>query len=166
MSIKIGDDLIRLRPFSVLDLDFLSKVYFSTREEELQQVSDWTNEMKLSFLTQQFEAQHEYYQKNYLGGQFFVVERGIEKIGRLYYKEGFEGTIRIIDIALLPKFQKKGFGTNILNGIFKRAKEIKQNVTIHVESFNPAMKLYNKLGFEKISETNGVYHLLEWNYNN
>lgn len=163
---EIIDNSIKLRPFSKIDLEFLKRVYFSTREEELQQVSNWTNEMKLSFLTQQFEAQHEYYLKNYVGAQFFVLERGKEKIGRLYINEGFENSIRIIDIALLPKFQKKGFGTKILKRIFERAKEIQQNVTIHVESFNPAMKLYQKLGFKKISETNGVYHLLEWNYKN
>ncbi|MCP9754774.1 N-acetyltransferase [Lacihabitans sp. CCS-44] len=166
MSIEIEDDLIRLRLFSASDIDFLKEVYFSTREKELQQVNDWTNEMKVSFLTHQFEAQHEYYLKNYVGAEFFVIEKASEKIGRLYYNEGFDSTIRIIDIALLPKFQKKGFGTIILKGIFERAKEIQQNVTIHVESFNPAMKLYQKLGFKKISETNGVYHLLEWNYKN
>lgn len=166
MAIRIRDSSIKLRPFSEKDLAFLKGVYFSAREEELQQVGDWTNEMKVSFLTQQFEAQHEYYLKNYVGAEFFVIEKGSEKIGRLYYNEGFDGTIRIIDIALLPKSQKKGFGTIILKGIFERAKEIQQNVTIHVESFNPAMKLYQKLGFKKISETNGVYHLLEWNYKN
>nr|WP_278012004.1 hypothetical protein [Flavobacterium gyeonganense] len=37
-----------------------------------------------------------------------------------------------------------------------------RNVSIHVESFNPAMNLYKRLGFKKISETNGVYHLMEW----
>jgi ribosomal protein S18 acetylase RimI-like enzyme len=166
MAIVTKDNSIKLRLFLGKDLAFLKEVYFSTREEELQQVSDWTDEMKASFLTQQFEAQHEYYQKNYVGAEFFVIEKGKEKIGRLYYMEGFEGAIRIIDIALLPKFQKKGFGTIILKGIFERAKEIQQNVTIHVESFNPAMKLYRKMGFKKISETNGVYHLLEWNYKN
>ena len=54
----------------------------------------------------------------------------------------------------------------ILKSILDRAKTIEKNVTIHVESFNPAMNLYHKLGFKKISETNGVYHLLEWNYKN
>jgi ribosomal protein S18 acetylase RimI-like enzyme len=35
-----------------------------------------------------------------------------------------------------------------------------------VEAFNPAKHLYERLGFEKISETNGVYHLMQWNYKN
>jgi GNAT superfamily N-acetyltransferase len=166
MTFSFKNSDLKLRLFSERDIPFLKSVYFSTREEELKQVSAWTNEIKNTFLTQQFEAQHEYYQKNYVGAKFYVIEFEKESIGRLYYVEDFEGTIRIIDIAILPKFQKKGLGTIILNAIFERANTIKQPVTIHVESFNPAMELYKRIGFKKISETNGIYHLLQWNYKN
>ncbi len=166
MSLRFEDKSISLRLFSEKDIPFLKKVYFSTREEELKQVIDWTPEMKNTFLTHQFNAQHEYYQKNYVKANFFVIEKKHEPVGRLYYAESYDSTIRIIDIAILPKFQRKGLGTSILNGFFERAKAIEQPITIHVESFNPAMKLYMRLGFKKISETNGVYHLLQWNYKN
>jgi GNAT superfamily N-acetyltransferase len=164
LSLKNKD--LRLRFFSERDIPFLKKIYFSTREEELKQVSHWTESMKEEFLTHQFTAQHEYYQKNYIGANFLVIEKDKEIIGRLYYKEGFEGSVRIIDIALLPKFQNQGLGTSILKDIIEYAKVIEQPITIHVESFNPAMELYKRLGFQKVSETNGVYHLLQWNYKN
>lgn len=166
MNLKFKNNDLKLRLFSETDIPFLKKVYFSSREEELKQASDWSAEMKISFLTQQFEAQHEYYQKNYIGAVFFVIEYQKKEVGRLYYHEDFHGGIRIIDIALLPNFQKKGIGTEVLKGIFERANTIEKNVTIHVESFNPAMNLYKRLGFQKISETNGVYHLLQWNFKN
>ena len=164
MSLEFPDKNIRLRPFIENDIPFLKKVYFSTREKEVNQLIHWTVEMKTAFLTQQFNAQHTYYQQNYTDAKFWVIEKKQEPIGRLYYVESHEGSIRIIDIAIIPEFQKKGLGTTILNGIFERAKDIKQPITIHVESFNPAMNLYKRLGFQKISETNGVYHLLQWNY--
>lgn len=164
LSLKNKD--LRLRFFSERDIPFLKKIYFSTREEELKQVNHWTESMKEVFLTHQFDAQHEYYQKNYVDANFLVIEKDKEIIGRLYYKEGFEGTIRIIDIAILPKFQNQGLGTSILKDVIEHAKVIEQPITIHVETFNPAMKLYKRLGFQKISETNGVYHLLQWNYKN
>jgi GNAT superfamily N-acetyltransferase len=166
MNINFKNSDVSLRLFSERDIPFLKKVYFSTREEELKQVEDWTDEMKTIFLTQQFNAQHEYYQKNYIGANFLVIEHHEKDVGRLYFHEDFQGGIRIIDIALLPNFQKKGIGTEVLKGIFERAKVIEKAVTIHVESFNPAMQLYQRLGFQKISETNGVYHLLQWNYKN
>ncbi|MDZ7896454.1 MAG: GNAT family N-acetyltransferase [Arcicella sp.] len=166
MKIKFKNTNLKLRLFSEEDIPFLKKVYFSSREEELKQVKEWTDDVKNAFLTQQFNAQHDYYQKNYIGAEFFVIEYGNNTIGRLYYDEGFDGGIRIIDIAILPAYQKKGIGTDILEGVFERAKAIEQHITIHVESFNPAMNLYKRLGFQKISETNGVYHLLQWNYKN
>jgi ribosomal protein S18 acetylase RimI-like enzyme len=166
MKIILKNNDIKLRLFSERDIPFLKKVYFSTREEELKQAADWTADMKNIFLNQQFNAQHEYYQKNYVGADFYVIENDKKGAGRLYYHEDFQDGIRIIDIALLPEFQKKGIGSEVLKGIFERAKTLERNVTIHVESFNPAMNLYKRLGFQKISETNGVYHLLQWNYKN
>ena len=166
MMLNVIKDSLRLRTFSEKDIDFLKKVYFSTRDEEMNQVVFWTTDIKKAFLTQQFDAQHDYYQKNYVGAKFWVIENENKSIGRLYYDDNFEGNIRIIDISLLPEYQKKGFGTSLLKSILERGKAVEKNVTIHVESFNPAMALYKKLGFQKISETNGVYHLLEWNYKN
>ena len=37
-----------------------------------------------------------------------------------------------------------------------------KTVTIHVEYNNPALQLYQRLGFQKIGEFNSVYYLLEW----
>jgi predicted GNAT family acetyltransferase len=34
-------------------------------------------------------------------------------------------------------------------------------VSIYVEHFNPAKRLYHRLGFIEIGE-NGVYHLMRW----
>jgi hypothetical protein len=41
----------------------------------------------------------------------------------------------------------------------RRASQI--SVTIHVEMFNPALALYERLGFRKLREF-GVYHFMEW----
>jgi ribosomal protein S18 acetylase RimI-like enzyme len=36
-----------------------------------------------------------------------------------------------------------------------------RSVSIHVESYNPALRLYDRLGFREI-DTNGIYKLMEW----
>ena len=163
MILKLSNKSLNLRPIQVEDLVVLNEIYGSTREEELKQVQDWSNEQKQSFLAQQFMAQHTYYQKNYVGGEFYLIKKNKDDIGRLYIHENYqENGVRIIDIALLPKWQKQGIGKSILEDILQKAKEIDRPVTIHVESFNPAKHLYERLGFKKISETNGVYHLMEW----
>ena len=163
MTIEITNKMIRLRPIQDEDHSFLCKVYGSTREKELQQVEYWSEEQKQMFINQQFAAQHEYYQKNYVGGDFYVIEFNKESIGRLYFHQNFQASgIRIIDIAILPKWQNQGIGSSLLQDILITAENKEKAVSIHVESFNPAKKMYEKLGFKKISETNGVYHLMEW----
>lgn len=163
MTIEITNRLISLRPITDEDVSFLCKVYGSTREKELRQVEYWTEVQKQEFINQQFAAQHEYYQKNYIGGDFYVIEFKKEDIGRLYIHGNFQNAgIRIIDIAILPNWQNQAIGSSLLKDILLIAENTNRHVSIHVESFNPAKKLYEKLGFKKISETNGVYHLMEW----
>lgn len=154
---------VNLRAIQESDLAVLCKIYGSTRTEELEKGTNWSEEQKNIFIEQQFFAQHEYYQKNYLGAKFYIIENENTTIGRLYIDFFFENKgIRIIDITLLPDWRNKNIGSSILEEILKKAAKANRNVTIHVESFNPAMNLYKKLGFTKISETNGVYHLMEW----
>lgn len=154
---------IRLRDIQDSDLTVLCKIYGSTRTEELEKGTNWNDEQKNIFIEHQFLAQHEYYQKNYIGAKFYIIEKENVIIGRLYIDFFFEKKgIRIIDITLLPDWRDKNIGSSILKEILEKAAKENLKVTIHVESFNPAMNLYKKLGFTKISETNGIYHLMEW----
>ncbi|MFH6992850.1 GNAT family N-acetyltransferase [Flavobacterium sp. FlaQc-48] len=157
---------IRLRDIQDSDLTVLCKIYGSTRTEELEKGTNWNDEQKNIFIEHQFLAQHEYYQKNYIGAKFYIIEKENVIIGRLYIDFFFEKKgVRIIDITLLPDWRDKNIGSSILKEILEKAAKENLKVTIHVESFNPAMNLYKKLGFTKISETNGIYHLMEWSPN-
>ncbi|SHL69821.1 GNAT family N-acetyltransferase [Flavobacterium chilense] len=164
MDLEVKD--ISLRDIQDSDLAVLCKIYGSTRTEELEKGTNWSDEQKNIFIEHQFSAQHEYYQKNYIGAKFYIIEKDNVTIGRLYIDFFFEKKgIRIIDITLLPDWRDKNIGSSILKEILEKAAKEKLKVTIHVESFNPAMNLYKKLGFIKISETNGIYHLMEWSPN-
>lgn len=163
MILSLSDTNLSLIESRAEDYGTLAEIYKSTRQKELDQVNYWTEKQKTSFLDLQFALQHTYYKKNYDGAAFYIIKSKSSSIGRLYIHPNFEHkSIRIIDIAILPKWQNKGFGTGILMDIQKVAEAKRMPVTIHVESFNPAMNLYKRLGFKKISETNGVYFLFEW----
>jgi RimJ/RimL family protein N-acetyltransferase len=163
MVLKLSDPLLHLRTITANDEENLYQIYASTRTEELAQLSNWTSSQKEAFLRSQFAAQHSYYQNNYKGAHFWAIEYKHQIVGRLYLHTHYEEpSMRIIDITLLPAWRNKGIGTQILLALQEFAEDMDRSVTIHVESFNPAMKLYKKLGFELVSQTNGVYHLLEW----
>jgi ribosomal protein S18 acetylase RimI-like enzyme len=150
---------LTLRPITSDDLAILYQIYASTRAEELAQ-TDWTGEQKTAFLQQQFMAQHQYYQANYSGAQFQIIEETGQPIGR-WYVDQWEDQIRIIDIALLPDQRGRGIGTQLIDRILTEGRALNLPVTIHVERFNPALHLYERLGF-RVAEDKGVYLLLKW----
>ena len=65
-----------------------------------------------------------------------------------------------MDIALLPKYRGKGVGSEILNQLIKESNNSNKKLNIHVEYNNPALKLYERLGFKKTDDT-GVYFFME-----
>lgn len=142
------------------ELPFLQELYISTRWEEVAVLIDWTATQKLSFLSEQFSFQHAYYMEQYPAAKFLLLKKGQQKIGRLYL-EHRENEIRIIDIALLPAYRRQGIGSSVLKGVLAEAEEKEMLVRIHVERNNPALNLYDQLGFRKIGDT-GVYYLMEW----
>ena len=151
---------VTFRPITPDDMEFLLRVYHSTREEELAMVLDWTAEQKDAFVQQQFNAQHVWYQDHYDGAQFDVILVDGVPAGRLYvHRRSRE--IRLVDITLLPEFRKGGIGTSLLRELLAEGEAAGKPVTIHVEVFNPAMRLYERLGFRPIEER-GPYRLMEW----
>lgn len=155
-----------LRPVINEDRLFLIDVYRSTRTEELNRAIDWSEEQKSAFILHQFNAQDDYYKKVYPDASYDIIMYNDIAIGRLYVERFLlEGTIRIIDIAILPTYRKLGIGSFLINSLMNEANLSNKSITIHVEIFNKALELYKRLGFEIIKETNGVYYLMEWKNN-
>ena len=150
---------VTLRPAAPEDRELLFGVYASTREEELAPVP-WPPEAKDAFLRQQFDAQDAWWRTHYAGATFEVVVVDGRDAGRLYLWEG-EREVRVVDVALLPGARRRGVGTRLLRGVKERACAAGKAVTIHVERMNPALALYERLGF-RLVEDKGVYLFLSW----
>jgi ribosomal protein S18 acetylase RimI-like enzyme len=149
---------VTFRDITPDDLPFLQRLYASTREEEMAMV-DWSDRAKTEFLQMQFDAQHQYYQANYKQTSFQIVLLHGEAIGRLYVAR-WEQEIRIVDLAILPEHRDRGIGTQILQDLLAEAARCNLPLRIHVEQYNRALRLYQRLGFQKIGE-HGVYWLME-----
>jgi ribosomal protein S18 acetylase RimI-like enzyme len=150
---------VALRPATPADRELLFRVYASTREEELAPVP-WPPEAKEAFLRQQFDAQDAWWRTNYAGASFEVVVADGRDAGRLYLWEG-PSEVRIVDVALLPEARRGGIGTKLVRDVQARAGAAGKSVTIHVERMNPALRLYERLGF-RLVEDKGVYLFLSW----
>lgn len=157
-SLAVGPLQISFRHALASDHGFLELLYASTREPELAPLP-WSAEDKQRFITQQFTAQDHAYRNNYPGAEFLLLVVDGADAGRLYLHRRPD-EIRIMDIALLPPFRNRGIGTAVLHHVIAEGRTLGLPVTIHVEVFNPARRLYERLGFRQISATD-VYALME-----
>lgn len=149
---------LNFRKINEKDFPFLKKVYRSTRENELDSTG-WDETQKSGFIEFQFNAQHAYYMNVYKDAEFQIIKSDSTDIGRLYIWNT-EHQIRIIDIAILPEYRGKGVGTKILSDLIQESEQSGKKLNIHVEYFNPALRLYERLGFKKADDT-GVYLFME-----
>lgn len=150
---------IALRPCVAQDVEFLRRVYHSTRDGEMRMLP-WSDADKAAFLDMQFEAQRKHYEGAYPGCAFQVVEIDGAAAGRLYV-DRTEKDINVLDIALLPPFRGRGVGTKLIEAILEEARSSLRSVTLHVEQYNPARRLYERLGFRSLG-SNGVYERMRW----
>ena len=168
-TVRPGDDFesvagLILRPETEKDLEFLYHLYASTRADEMA-VVDWTPEQKEAFLRLQFAAQRGHYREHYRDSRFDVIERDGEAIGRLYVARRPDD-IRVVDIALMPEHRGQGLGGALMRTLLDEAAAAGQSVSIHVALHNPALRLYQRLGFQAKGQDDGVYRMMEWRREN
>jgi ribosomal protein S18 acetylase RimI-like enzyme len=138
---------ISYREMTDADLPFVAALYATTRAEEVA-ATGWPPAMQAAFLEQQHRAQHSHYRITYPQGEWLLIERGGELVGRLYLAEEL-GQLIIVDISLLPAARGGGLGTAILTDVLARET---RPVSLHVQRTNRARRLYERLGFELVEE--------------
>ena len=135
-----------LRPLLAQDEDFSFQVYASTRAAEMNLV-DWGPEQKAAFLRMQFNAQRQHYHLHYPQALWQVIEQQGQGIGRLITDDSHEELFLLMDIALLPEYCGRGIGSAIMLDLLRAAGLAHKTVSLHVEPNNPALNLYQRLGF-------------------
>jgi GNAT superfamily N-acetyltransferase len=122
-------------------------------------VVPWDAATKEAFLRMQFAGQDSYYHATFPSASYDLIVSGTDVLGRLYVDRG-ETAWLVIDLALLPEHRGKGIGTRLLTDVLACAGAAAKPVRLHVEGFNPARRLYDRLGFHQVADQ-GVYLLLE-----
>lgn len=149
---------VSLRERSDADLPFLEALYASTREEELRPVP-WPEADKRAFLADQFAKQHAHYLEHYPGAHWLVIEHAAAPVGRVYLHQAADD-IRLMDVALAAAWRGRGLGTALMHALLAFADAAGCSVSLHVEPYNPARRLYERLGFAHV-ETRGYYQYMK-----
>lgn len=64
-------------------------------------------------------------------------------------------------ISLLPEYRGRGIGTQLLNGLLRLLRENGyQGASLSVQKENPALRLYQRVGFRIVSEKDTEYLML------
>jgi GNAT superfamily N-acetyltransferase len=145
---------IGLRAETSTDLDFSAQLYAQTREAELRNVA-WSDAERLVFCRAQFDAQHAHYEKHYPSAQFLIVEFAGRAIGRVYFEQT-SSELRLMEITIDAAHRNHGIGGAISGALIAHARSQGLATGLHVESFNPAHRLYVRQGFRAVEER-GIY---------
>ena len=148
-----------LRPETGADAEFLLTLYASTREIELQ-AAPWTEQQKRIFLADQFRLQQHHYRTHIPNCSFELIALREAAVGRLYL-EPRRTQLYVVDIALMPARRGQGVGTAIMRALQVAASASGRGVGFMVEKFNPALRLYRRLGFTEVAD-HEVYIEMEW----
>jgi GNAT superfamily N-acetyltransferase len=139
------------------DRAFIAEVYASTRVEELA-VVPWTEGEKKAFTDWQSAQQEAHYALHYPGAERLVVEHRGQPAGRIYVDTtAFE--VRLMEVTLLPTWRNQGLGSRLMDVLLDYADGLALPASLHVEPFNPARRMYARLGFQA-RETRGIYEFM------
>ena len=148
---------VELRPFSFENQDFLFQLYASTRMHEIAPFG-WSPPQQEAFLRVQFNAQQGWYQQAYPQADHQIIFAADQPIGRILVAQEEDGT-RLVDIALLPEYRGRGIGTQLIGELIEQATKAGSVVRLSVLRTNPAIHLYERLGFVKTSEDQMYYQM-------
>jgi GNAT superfamily N-acetyltransferase len=129
------------------DDTFLLGVYASTREEEMA-LTHWNIEQQQAFVAMQFNAQHLDYRSKYPEAEYLIILLGGHGVGRLYVANT-EEWIEILDVTILPEHRNKTLGAMIIKELMAEAETGHKPLRIYVETYNPSLRLFERLGFRR-----------------
>ena len=135
-----------LRPATAADAEFLYALNKITLEEYVAQTwGSWDEEF-----------QRAYFDEHFAPNQSQIICVGEELIGVITRR--WEPTcVYLADFRIAPAWQRKGIGTALVLSLLNEARRQNLPVELQVLRVNPARRLYERLGFRTMTETETHY---------
>ena len=147
------------RPVTPADTPLLYEIYASTRRREVEAFG-WPPAQQEAFLRMQFDVRRRGYEATYPAAEHTILLYDAAPIGSMIVSRG-SSAFDLLDIAILPEFRNRGFGASLLAGLIGDASAAGVPVRLMVLRGNPAIHLYQRLGFV-VTSGDAVY--LEMKY--
>ncbi|MES2208158.1 MAG: GNAT family N-acetyltransferase [Pseudomonadota bacterium] len=149
---------VALRLMGNADEEFLQTLYAENYTATYGQdhfLQAYSEEDKKNILHQRYKQHKQRNQVNYPDAYPLMICRQGLPIGKLSLCERSE-KIELVELSLLPTWQRRGVGTAMMHCIMQRASALKLPITVRVAPANLAYRFYLKWGFEVVANT-GLY---------
>ncbi len=142
----MNDQMISFHASVPTDYEFLKNVHHSTLKEYVSKIWGWEE-----------QAQDEFFSRDFNSGQIQLIKASRDSVGYLQLNEQ-KSEIHIVNILILPGFQNRGLGTQIIKNLVVKARNSGQSLKLGVFKVNTRAKsLYERLGFETYDESETHY---------
>jgi len=148
---------LTLRPVEKDDEAFLFTLYAAVRREEVAGWG-WSEAQQEAFLRMQFNGQQAGYRRAYADASHSIILRDGVAIGRLYVAKR-DGALRLVDISILPGHRGSGAGSMLVRDLQAEAEREGLPLRLQVMKANPALRLYERLGFKVIEDAGGYLQM-------
>jgi ribosomal protein S18 acetylase RimI-like enzyme len=152
----------RLRKQVDADLPRLKDLYIASREIEIPPLSmpqgedsSWS-----ALMGMQFDLKHRDYYIRYPDALLLTIEY-LDTVAGSLYLECNATRLHVIDILVGIPYRNRGMGGMILQTLQNEAKRRLLNISLQVDSFSPAMRLYHRMGFSAVGQV-GPSTLMHW----
>ncbi|MEO8435575.1 MAG: GNAT family N-acetyltransferase [Pyrinomonadaceae bacterium] len=140
-----------LRAATSDDEPFLFEVYAATRLDEFSFL-DGSEEQKQALIKMQYDIRRSQYVEGYPQAEASIILVSDRPVGTILIDES-DREIVLVDVALLPERRNAGIGSRLLMQLLDRAVNKKKPVRLQVVKSNPALRLYERLGFSRVEES-------------
>jgi GNAT superfamily N-acetyltransferase len=150
---------VTLRPVQPEDESFIFILYKASRRDEMA-AWGWPEAQQETFLRLQFNGRQQHYKTQFPRAEHQIIMLDELPIGGMVVAR-LDETFRLADIVLLPEHRGKGYAAALIRDLLDEAKQANKPVQLFVERFNPAIRLYQHLGFSIVGDI-GSHLSMEW----
>jgi ribosomal protein S18 acetylase RimI-like enzyme len=136
---------ISLRPANVDDREFLWRLHRATMREYVDKTWGWDDNWQRERFDEQFDP-----------ALLQIIEWVRQPVGYVSVRREAD-EILLASIEVAPEFQNRGIGSRLVLGLLDEANREQLAVRLFVLKVNPARRLYERLGFQCIEETETHY---------
>ena len=149
---------LTLRPEQPDDAAFLRRLFVANNAGALRDAGI-AGPLADNLLALQLRSQTDTYRRQFPDAEFLIIEHGGEAIGR-WIADDEGDAVLIVDFALLPEGQSRGFGAALMGAMMSNAVAIGKALRATVLASNlPSLRMCLRIGMRVVDEDEVYVHL-------